>query len=50
MLDSAAGSDVAGACRKVGVRNATYYKWLERYYGMARSQLQAMYALEKKNA
>ena len=49
-LDLAAGCDVAGACRKVGVSDATYYNWRKRYGGMARSQLQAMKALEKENA
>ena len=49
-LDLAAGGDVAGACRKVGVSDATYYNWRKRYGGMARSQLQAMKALEKENA
>ena len=43
------GSDVASACRKVGISDATYYTWRKKYGGMARSQLREIKELEKEN-
>ena len=37
-----AGSDVASACRGVGISDATYYNWRKRFGGMGRSQLSEM--------
>jgi transposase-like protein len=44
------GSDVASACRSVGISEATYYNWRKRFGGMGRSQLSEMRSLEKENA
>ena len=44
-----AGSDVASACRGVGISDATYYNWRKRFGGMGRSQLSEMRSLEKEN-
>ena len=44
------GSDVASACRSVGISDATYYNWRRRFGGMGRSQLSEMKSLEKENA
>ena len=44
-----AGSDVASACRSVGISDATYYKWRKRFGGMGRSQLSETRSLEKEN-
>ena len=44
-----AGSDVASACRSVGISDATYYNWRKRFGGMGRSQLAEMKGLEKEN-
>ena len=44
------GSDVASACRSVGISEATYYNWRKRFGGMGRSQLSEMRNLEKENA
>ena len=49
-LDLNTGSDVASACRKAGISDATYYTWRKRYGGMAKSQLQEFKTLEKENA
>ena len=49
-LDFNTGSDVASACRKAGISDATYYTWRKRYGGMAKSQLQEFKTLEKENA
>ncbi len=48
-VELSTGVDVASACRKVGISNATYYSWRRRYGGMAKSQLQEKKALEKEN-
>lgn len=42
--------DVASACRKAGVSDASYYTWRKKYGGMGKSQLQEMKSLEKENA
>ena len=49
-VELSAGSDVASACRKVGISDATYYTWRRKYGGMAKSQLQEMKSLEEENA
>ena len=49
-VELSSGSDVASACRKVGISDATYYTWRRKYGGMAKSQLQEMKSLEKENA
>lgn len=48
-VDLSSGSDVAGACRKAGISDATYYTWRKKFGGMAKSQLQEKKALEKEN-
>ncbi len=49
-LKLANGSDVASACRGVGISDATYYNWRKRFGGMGRSQLSELRSLEKENA
>jgi len=49
-LKLTAGSDVASACRSVGISDATYYNWRKRFGGMGRSQLTEMKGLEKENS
>ena len=49
-LKLSGGSDVASACRSVGISDATYYNWRRRFGGMGRSQLSEMKNLEKENA
>jgi putative transposase len=41
-----AGAKVAETCRKVGIAEATYYKWKTRYAGLEVSQLRYMKDLE----
>ncbi|MEM7747646.1 MAG: transposase [Pseudomonadota bacterium] len=48
-LHLAGGSDVATACRAVGVSDATYYNWRKKFGSMGRSQLSELKALEKEN-
>jgi len=45
-----AGAKVAETCRKVGIAEATYYKWKTRYAGLEVSQLRKMKDLEAENA
>ena len=49
-LKLSGGSDVASACRSVGISDATYYNWRRRFGGMGRSQLSEIKSLEKENA
>ncbi|MGB0575468.1 MAG: transposase [Alphaproteobacteria bacterium] len=49
-LKLSAGSDVASACRGVGISEATYYNWCKRFGGMGRSQLSELRSLKKENA
>ena len=48
-LKLANGSDVASACRGVGISDATYYNWRKRFGVMGWSQLSKMRSLEKEN-
>jgi len=41
-----AGAKVAETCRKVGIAEATYYKWKTKYAGLEVSQLRRMKDLE----
>ena len=49
-LQLSEGSDVATACRGVGISDATYCNWRRRLGGMDRSQPSEMKGLEKENA
>lgn len=44
-----AGAKVAETCRKVGIAEATYYKWKTKYAGLEVSQLRRMKDLEAEN-
>jgi transposase-like protein len=48
-LKLSGGSDVASACRSVGISDATYYNWRRRFGGMGRAQLSELKSLEKEN-
>ncbi len=43
-LKMTAGSDVASACRNVGISDATYYNWRKRFGGMGRSPFHRQFA------
>ena len=45
-----AGAKVAETCRKVGIAEATYYKWKTKYAGLEVSQLRKLKDLEAENA
>ena len=48
-LKLAIGSDVASACRGVGISDATFYNWRKRFGGLGWSQLLEMRSLEREN-
>ena len=43
------GTPVAEVCRKMGVSEATYYRWKQLYGGMGPSELRKMRQLEDEN-
>lgn len=44
------GAQVQDICRKLGISDATFYKWRQKYGGMGPSELQKMRLLEEENA
>lgn len=43
------GTPVAEVCRKMGVSEATYYRWKQLYGGLGPSELRKMRQLEEEN-
>ena len=43
------GTAVADVCRKMGVSEATYYRWKQLYGGMGPSELRKLRQLEDEN-
>jgi transposase-like protein len=46
----AKGAPMPQACRKLGVREQTYYRWRKEYGGVRSDQVNRLKALEKENA
>lgn len=44
------GTPVPEVCRKMGVSEATYYRWKQRYGGLMPSEVQRLRHLEEENA
>ncbi len=44
------GRTVAQACKQVGIRDQTYYRWRREYGGMKTDQARRLKALERENA
>lgn len=49
LKEHAAGLSAGELCRKYGISDATFYKWLSRYGGMGVSDARKLKALEDKN-
>ena len=49
-VDLAKGLTVAQVCKKIGVTEQTYYRWRQKYGGMAPEMTRQLRALEKENA
>ena len=43
------GTPVAEVCRKMGISEATYYRWKQLYGGLGPSELRKMRQLEEEN-
>lgn len=43
------GTKVDEVCRKIGISDATFYKWRQRYGGLGPSELRRLRQLEEEN-
>jgi len=43
------GQTVAQACKQIGVTGVTYYRWRQKYGGMAPEMVKELKALQKEN-
>ena len=43
------GTDVDEVCRKLGISDATFYKWRQKYGGLGPSELRRLRQLEEEN-
>ena len=43
------GASVASLCRQYGIAEATFYRWRQKYQGMAESELRRLKELEQEN-
>ena len=44
------GTSVADVCRKLGISEATFYRWKERYGGLMPSEVRKLKHFEEENA
>lgn len=44
------GTPVVEVCRKMGISDATFYKWRTKYGGLSPSELRRLKQLEEENA
>ena len=44
------GTPVDDICRKLGISDATFYKWKKKYSGLGPSELRRLKQLEEENA
>jgi putative transposase len=45
-----AGTSVPEVCRKMGISEATFYRWKQKYGGLMPSEVQRLRHLEEENA
>ena len=45
-----AGTAVPEVCRKMGVSEATFYRWKQKYGGLVPSEVRRLRSLEEENA
>ena len=45
-----AGTAVAEVCRKMGVSEATFFRWKKRFAGMGTAEIRRLKQLEEENA
>ncbi len=44
------GTRIDEICRKMGISDATFYKWRQKYGGLGRSELRKLKQLEEENS
>jgi putative transposase len=44
------GTSVGEICRKLGISEATFYKWKQKYAGLGPSELKRLKQLEEENS
>ena len=44
------GTRIDEICRKMGISDATFYKWLQKYGGLGPSELRKLKQLEEENS
>jgi putative transposase len=44
-----AGTPVTEVCRKMGIAEATFYRWKQRYQGMGVAEIRRLKQLEEEN-
>jgi len=44
------GTRIDEICRKMGISDATFYKWRQKYGGMGHSELRKLKQLEEENS
>ena len=49
LRQAGAGTPVEGICRKLGVSEATFYRWKKKYGGMGVAELRRLKQLEEEN-
>lgn len=49
LKQSELGTNVEEICRKMGISDATFYKWRQKYGAMGPSELRKMKQLEEEN-
>ena len=50
LKQSELGTKVEEICRKMGISDATFYKWRQKYGGLGPSELRKMKQLEEENS
>ena len=44
------GTRIDGICRKMGISDATFYKWRQKYGGLGPTELRKLKQLEEENS
>ncbi len=50
MKQAELGTPVAEVCRKMGISDATFYKWRTKFGGLSPSELRRLMQIEEENA
>lgn len=50
LREAETGAAVGSLCRQYGIAEATFYRWRQKYQGMAESELRRLKELEQENA